>query len=101
MSRPRYRPLRIQLSEAQNHRCAYCGIEMIFKEIIDPHDYSGNGLLSHNHVTIDHIKPQCKGGKWHFYNCVAACAKCNNERADSDPYAFFRKKRKELKNKKT
>lgn len=97
MSKPRYRQLRLRLSEAQNHHCAYCGVIMEHRGIYNPHDYSANGLLSPLSTTIDHIIPQCKGGKWTYNNCVAACAKCNNERSNKDPYQFFRAKQKQIK----
>ena len=32
--------------------------------------------------TIDHIVPQSKGGKSSWLNCVSACFKCNQRKAD-------------------
>lgn len=33
--------------------------------------------------TIDHVIPRAMGGENTWENCVAACAKCNNKKADS------------------
>lgn len=67
-----FKQLRDRLSEAQNHRCAYCGAD------------------TRNCATLEHIQQQRDGGKTSFINCVIACAPCNNERMDRDPLAWFR-----------
>jgi len=46
------------------HRCAYCGGKA---------------------TTIDHLLPRSRGGRWEWLNCVAACAKCNEYKADRTP----------------
>lgn len=43
------------------YRCAYCG---------------GPG------TTIDHVHPQSRGGETSWTNCVTACARCNQRKAD-------------------
>ena len=45
-----------------NYTCVYCG--------------------SKEKMTVDHVHPQCKGGKDTFENTVAACWKCNNRKGD-------------------
>lgn len=47
------------------YRCQYCG------ETFDNHE-----------LTIDHVMPQSKGGKTTWENCVAACSRCNSNKAD-------------------
>lgn len=46
------------------YRCAYCG-------------RTGR--------TIDHVLPRAQGGKTTWLNCVAACLKCNGDKADRTP----------------
>lgn len=46
------------------HRCAYCGAKA---------------------TTVDHLLPRSRGGKWDWLNCVAACSKCNESKADRTP----------------
>ncbi len=33
-------------------------------------------------LTIDHILPRCRGGKTTWQNCVLACIRCNQHKAD-------------------
>jgi 5-methylcytosine-specific restriction endonuclease McrA len=58
-----------------NYTCQYCGVK-----------------LTKNECTIDHVKPKVKGGKSSWYNCVCACRRCNNFKADRDisdtPFQF-------------
>lgn len=71
------------LSEAQNHRCAYC------QKILDP------SISDHRHpmiVTIDHVHPLGLGGKRRWDNEVAACRECNNLRGIMDAYEFHEKR---------
>ncbi|MGG3467335.1 HNH endonuclease [Neobacillus pocheonensis] len=42
--------------------------------------------------TIDHIIPRSKGGKTSLDNCVCACMKCNNEKADLKLEEFLNRK---------
>lgn len=62
-----------RLSEAQNHRCAYCGCDVWGR------------------TTLDHIIPRRDGGNGHKSNLVIACQPCNERRKHSDAYEFFRK----------
>ena len=40
-----------------NHTCVYCG--------------------SQSELTIDHVRPRCRGGETSASNCVTACLSCN------------------------
>ena len=76
--------LRIRLSEAQNHRCAYCGCKM---------DLAGAPIGAEpppNMATVDHVVPRSKGGHKLWSNLVAACFRCNNLRGDMDARRFAR-----------
>lgn len=64
------------LSEAQNHRCCYCGVR--FAEGAD-HPAS---------MTIEHLVRRADGGRREWLNEVAACRSCNNMRHELDPMAF-------------
>jgi 5-methylcytosine-specific restriction endonuclease McrA len=63
--------LRTVLCERQNHRCCYCFRTM--------NEVTESRLKS----TIEHVIPESRGGATDVWNCVAACAKCNNKRKDS------------------
>lgn len=69
------------LGEAQNWRCAYCGIRC------------EGGQDEHNAATRDHIVPKCKGGfevsDWQ--NEVMACLLCNNHRGAMWARQYFQR----------
>ena len=69
------------LSEAQNHRCCYCGAEMTLQVRNAP-----------NSATFEHVSPLSKtswpAGAWE--NLVAACYRCNNMRGDTCAFTFAR-----------
>ena len=69
---------RARASEAQNHRCCYCGVLMC-----DPSNNSQS-------LTLEHVVPIGHGGVEHPYNYVAACRRCNNKRS-STPLEDFLK----------
>jgi 5-methylcytosine-specific restriction endonuclease McrA len=52
---------RNSIKEAWSNRCAYCG-----KPPIDD-----------SSLTIDHVKPRCKGGEDRTSNAIPACSSCN------------------------
>jgi len=63
----RYRPrpwTRRGVLERDGHRCAYCGKSA---------------------STVDHVLPRSRGGADTWLNTVAACARCNNVKADRTP----------------
>lgn len=74
-----------RLSEAQNHRCAFCGTETY----LSINDFR-LGMNKHRHLaTLEHIIPQCEGGTDHISNCVMACHECNNSRGDMNAWKFY------------
>jgi 5-methylcytosine-specific restriction endonuclease McrA len=81
-----YRPIdgvtkRIALAEAQNWRCAYCGIAcelLTFENRFDP-----------NVATIDELEPRANGGRRLWINQVMACRLCNNGRDTVRPLRYF------------
>lgn len=66
--------LRWQLSEAQNHRCCYCGDHM------DVEPKFKNGGSSTKMATLEHVVARNAGGSTTWDNTVAACSDCNNQR---------------------
>ncbi len=82
---PSHRPKRkrgrvLSLAELyykQGGLCKYCLAPMV----LDGH---GN-----NRATRDHVRPKARGGK-QAGNLVAACARCNNMKADQPVRAFVR-----------
>jgi 5-methylcytosine-specific restriction endonuclease McrA len=73
---------RIALSEAQNHRCAYCRHPM---ELIATPGRPQPAL-----ATIDHVQALVHGGSSHPDNLVAACRRCNAARGHRNPSEFAR-----------
>lgn len=73
------RGYRRKQSEAQNHRCCYCGVE--FSPEVGHPRYS----------TWEHVLELRKGGADHPDNMVLACFICNNlrDRLDLDADAFY------------
>jgi len=67
---------RTVLSEAQNHRCCWCGVHMTEKR---GHE---------NSATIEHITPRSCGGPDDPSNYAVACDRCNNRRKDQ-PWEVF------------
>ncbi len=73
----------LALCEPQNHRCCYCGHEMIrFK------GESGT-TIPRNAATRDHVEPRSYGGETSWWNMVAACSQCNSLRGQIDAEAFY------------
>ncbi len=58
--------VRDQIKADFNYRCAFCG------------RYS-------NKLTLDHLKPKCRGGLDHKRNLVPACSRCNQAKG-SQPW---------------
>ena len=48
---------RQHIKARDGNRCVYCG--------------------STENLTIDHVRPQCRGGETSADNCVTACLSCN------------------------
>lgn len=72
-SRKRWRSnpaLKERLSEAQNHRCCYCGERMVFR------------ANSPNQATIEHVQERKYGGSDGRENLVVCCLSCNQHRND-------------------
>lgn len=69
--------LRARLSEAQNHRCCYCG--RVMHE--DPSREDG--------VSLEHLQARADGGLTTYENCVAACRACNRTRGRKNPRRFY------------
>ena len=59
---------RTKLSEAQNHRCCYCGFRF------------SHQTHTKRSATIEHVVPRSQGGEDHPDNYVVACAGCNSSR---------------------
>lgn len=69
----------IVLSERQNHRCAYCGIQLTF-----------DTKTSRTSASRDHVIPRTRGGTNDESNLVAACTHCNTWRGQKNAVNFFR-----------
>ncbi len=83
----RWRRRKLQaLSEAQNHRCAYCG----------KHTHFGKSDCM-DRATLDHLIPLCKGKSSRLIqtnkdeNLIMACAHCNAIRGHMNPMKFYNK----------
>jgi len=59
-------------------KCVYCGRTDLVKD--QPEE---DPIQLSNLATIDHVFPVSKGGKrYDLKNCVVACPKCNQKKAD-------------------
>lgn len=56
---------RVAVLYRDNMTCQYCGNQ-----------------FSSKHLTLDHVKPKSQNGAANFENIVAACLKCNQEKAN-------------------
>jgi hypothetical protein len=65
---------RQSIKTAWDNRCAYCG----------------RPPIDDSSLTIDHIKPKCKGGEDRTSNVIPACWSCNTEKGSSDWMAWYR-----------
>ncbi len=66
-------PRRVGFSKPGVHRrdrftCQYCGVKLSAKEL-----------------QVEHVVPRSRGGPTTWENCVAACAECNQQKADRLP----------------
>jgi hypothetical protein len=69
--------LRSLLSEAQGHRCCYCGIALCA------------GGTAHNSETLEHVIAVAAGGWDGWLNTVAACHLCNQGRGAMLAHSYF------------
>jgi hypothetical protein len=71
------RAWRHRLSEAQGHRCCYCGIRLT------------NIRNQHNSATLDHLVPKAVGPWNDDVNLVVACWLCNEGRGPMLATSYF------------
>lgn len=69
---------RSRMSEAQNHKCCWCGIETT-----DERDKNHSS-------TLEHVIPTSKGGANHPDNLAMACNKCNHKRGNKPAEQFIK-----------
>jgi len=61
-------PTRRAIFTRDNFRCAYCG-----------------KVLKDSEITVDHIIPKSRGGKWEWENLVTCCSDCNQRKGNRTP----------------
>jgi hypothetical protein len=61
---------RSSIKEAWSNRCAYCG----------------QPPIDDNSLTIDHVKPRCRGGEDRRSNVIPACVSCNLDKGSSQDW---------------
>ena len=66
-----------ELFNKQSGVCGYCRVDMTLK------------LGYSNTSTLDHIIPRSRQGTSHYYNLIAVCYKCNQEKADKPLHEFL------------
>jgi hypothetical protein len=72
-----------RLSESQNHRCAYCGVDTYVG-----HWDKGN-KSERQKATFDHIIPRSEGGADTMDNMIMACIDCNSVRGSRSVDEFY------------
>lgn len=76
--------LKIQLCEAQNWRCCYCGTHVDFDR------ERGDGNSKSNNATLEHVETRSNNGSDTWDNLVIACRRCNNLRSNYvSAYQFY------------
>lgn len=83
--------LRRRLSAEQNHRCAYCGVQMLTAREVNTMGRKPRVRIPRHWrmVTLDEVVPRCDGGPVSWENCVAACRYCNTFKGPADAMAAF------------
>lgn len=64
--------------DRDEHTCIYCGVTLGGR--------SKGRVVTKKDFTVDHIVPRSRGGKNTWGNTAAACASCNNRKADKLPH---------------
>jgi len=59
-------PNKLAIYIRDNRTCAYCG-----------------KICSDDEITVDHIIPKSKGGKWSWENLVTCCLECNRKKKNN------------------
>lgn len=77
-----------KLSGEQNHRCAYCGLEMDIVFGLENTNDSQSFILGPQHATREHVIPRSEGGSNGWENLVAACNLCNQFRETHNPHWY-------------
>ena len=62
------------IKDAWDNRCCFCG----------------QPPISDRSLTIDHMRPRCKGGEDISKNCLPACLKHNQQKGSNDWRPWFR-----------
>lgn len=82
-------PILCRLAEAQNWRCAYCGVEMLMEA--PPLVVGQSRAISRRKkaaigrtATVEHVVARSAGGRDDWSNLVAACHCCNTMRGAVD-----------------
>lgn len=78
----------VKLTSEQNHRCCYCGHQMVRTKL------KYGETVPSNFSTKDHFEPKTYGGIASYENMIAACFQCNGLRGELDAYAFYNLMRK-------
>ena len=65
---------RDSIKEAWNNRCAYCGTPPI----------------DDRSLTMDHVRPRCKGGEDRTSNVIPACESCNSHKGSAEWVGWYR-----------
>ncbi|WP_197284280.1 HNH endonuclease signature motif containing protein [Bacillus sp. CHD6a] len=67
-------------------------LQFNIKEVVLVRDKYVCGYCGERGNTVDHIIPKSKGGETSLNNCVCACMRCNNEKADLKLEEFLKRK---------
>lgn len=62
---------RLQIYHAYNGKCAYCGCEIMYKD-----------------MQVDHVQPLCNGGEDQIRNMLPSCRSCNHRKGGSSVESF-------------
>lgn len=70
----------VRVSEAQNHRCCYCGTPTWSQTMHEPRNGRPKGMGKWQMATLEHVKAQVHGGTDSLWNLTMSCSGCNSAR---------------------
>lgn len=82
MTYPHVKRHRLKAAERQGWRCYWCGVPMKI------HEHSDHVSHPPDTLTAEHLTPRSKGGRNTKDNIVAACLRCNQDRADNTQWTI-------------
>lgn len=72
-----------------NFTCQQCGKKFVPQDVLDDPEFSYDGLHNIRGLSMGHIIPRSRGGRFNEENIKAQCDKCNNALGDQLWTVFY------------